>query len=382
MVFTMEIFLKYLSLDSSFKRSEKDVTNLPTIVICFLPTIKSYTYEADFTIFMFPSYQDFFKPNTEVYKLKMGNNVLQEVHLSQVLTIYSGICYKITSTASAVGKNDWHVISVIFNQDTPVKMLPNVVVHFTSEVNSYGILRTYWLDGDVSILKMTSRHKFVEYGLKEERQSFLEHKSRCRKEPFYHCYGSEILHHNFTKCPKKCLPHTLPSDIIPNDEVPFCETDSKEMKCSKEIALEVRTKSVDSGKCIDKACKPIKYKGVITHEEIVEEPLHSRSFAYYFMPPVYVLNFDEYIIVDIFELLGSIGGTWGILVGFSILGLTSFLLEKLQLMTQSFKNGYHQVRHNDKQIKHHDSIYSCATIYHIGCGLGVGMKELTVPQGR
>ena len=351
MVFTMEIFLKYLSLDSSFKRIENELTNLPTIVICFLPAVKSYSYEEDFTIYMFPSYQDFFKQNTEVYKLKMGKNILQEVHLSEMLTIYSGLCYKITSTASAVGKNDWHVISVIFDQDTPIKMLPNVVVHFTSEVNSYGILRTYWLDGDVSILKMGTRHKFVEYGLKEERQSFLEHKSKCRKEPFYHCYGKEMLYHNFTKCPKKCLPHTLPPEILQNDEVPLCEIDSEEMKCSKEIALEVRTKSVDSGKCIDKACKPIKYKGVITHEETVEEHLYSRAFAYYFMPPVYVLNFDEYVIVDIFELLGSIGGTWGILVGFSILGLTSFLLEKLQLMTKFIKDGFYQIRNIDDHIQ-------------------------------
>ena len=118
----------------------------------------------------------------------MGDNPNFKIHFSELLTTYSGLCYKVTSTASKVGKNDWHLLSVIFVQDTPQEMLPVIVVHFTSEMNSFGISRTYWLDGDVAILHVKPQHRLVEFGLREERRSFLTEKSKCRDEPFYHCY--------------------------------------------------------------------------------------------------------------------------------------------------------------------------------------------------
>ena len=334
---TKEVIKKYLSFDSSSKTREDSLTDLPSVVICFMPSNNSFSYDNHFAIYK-GSYLDLFVSDREHYKLKFGDNPKFEIHFSKLLTTYSGLCYKVTSTARKVGKNDWHLLSVIFDPDTPQAILPVIVVHFTSEINSFGISRTYWLDGDVAILHVTPQHKLIEFGLREERRSFLTEKSKCRDEPFYHCYGSELLKHNFSKCPKRCLSHSLPEDIQPKYEVPLCEVDSKDMPCGKDVSLKVRRISMDSGKCIDKACNPIEYKGVITHEDTIGEPIHSRTIAYYFLPPVHVKNYEEFIILDFFELLGSIGGTLGMLIGFSFLGLASFVLENLQLLTRCLSN--------------------------------------------
>ena len=340
---TKEVIKKYLSFDSSFKTSEDSLTELPSVVICFMPSNDSYSYDEHFAIYQ-GSFLDLFVSDREHYKLKLGDNPNFKIHFSELLTTYSGLCYKVTSTASKVGKNDWHLLSVIFVQDTPQEMLPVIVVHFTSEMNSFGISRTYWLDGDVAILHVKPQHRLVEFGLREERRSFLTEKSKCRDEPFYHCYGSELLKHNFSQCPKKCLSHSVPEDVQSKYQVPLCEIDSKDMLCGKNVSLNVRRVVVDSGICIDKACNPREYKGVITHEDIVGEPIHSRTFAYYFLPPVQVKNYEEFTILDFFELLGSIGGTLGMLIGFSFLGLASFILKNLQLLTRYLSNALMMIK--------------------------------------
>ena len=57
------------------------------------------------------------------------------------------------------------VISVTFHKSIPFEDLPVVQVHFTSEMNSYGITRAQWFDGDVSFLQLKSYHKYIELGL-------------------------------------------------------------------------------------------------------------------------------------------------------------------------------------------------------------------------
>ena len=341
---TKEVFLKYISFDSTFKSSEESLNDLPSIVICFSPSNNSFIFDERFTIHK-ANFMHLSPSVKEKYKLKLGDNPNFELHISELWTTYSGICYKITSTTSKVGKNDWHGFTLTFKPDIPSELLPVIVVHFTSEINSFGITRTFWIDGDVAILHVTPKHRFIEYGLREEHRSFLTEKSKCRNKPFYHCYGLELLNHNFSQCPRKCLSHSLPEHIQSKNKVPLCEIGSKEMLCARDVALEVRTAAMDSGKCVDKACNPRKYKGVITHEDTVGDPIHSRSFAYYFLPPVHITKYEEYIILDFFELLGSIGGSLGMLVGFSFLSVASFILEHLQSLVKFLSNRWNWLNH-------------------------------------
>ena len=147
---TKEVFLKYISFDSTFKSSEQPLNDLPSIVFCFSPSNNSYLLGERFTIHK-ASFMNLSPSVKEKYKLKLGNNPNFEIHISELLTTYGGICYKITSTTSKVGKNDWHGFTLTFEPDTPSELLPVIVVHFTSEINSFGITRTFWLDGDVAI---------------------------------------------------------------------------------------------------------------------------------------------------------------------------------------------------------------------------------------
>ena len=63
-----EMFSKYQTSDSTFKRREVIITEVPTITICFNPKVDHLKLGIDFNISMFLSWADFTNP-TEDNKL-------------------------------------------------------------------------------------------------------------------------------------------------------------------------------------------------------------------------------------------------------------------------------------------------------------------------
>ena len=331
LLLTWEVFMKYKSMGSGFKRMEKSITNLPTLTLCFSPMETQFVYGQDFKILNFPSFYDFHLYDEEDYALKEGDNSNLSLTLTQMLTVYNGICYKITPSTRCLEKNDWNIMVIDFHENIPLANIPNILLFVTSEDNSLGILRTYWFDGEVLMLKITTKHKYIEYGLKEEQHVFLKEKSKCRDEPFYKCYGKALLAEDFAQCPKKCLPHWLPNKILPsNENVKLCEVEPDEIDCANEVAREVRQKVVYDETCSEKACCTTTYTGVINNEVTSEEPLHMRAFSYHFSPPASVTMNEEYLIYDFVGFLAAIGGTMGMWIGFSFVCFSSLLLKNIQ----------------------------------------------------
>ena len=74
LLLTWEVFMKYKSMGSGFKRMEKSITNLPTLTLCFSPMETQFVYGQDFKILNFPSFYDFHLYDEEDYALKEGDN--------------------------------------------------------------------------------------------------------------------------------------------------------------------------------------------------------------------------------------------------------------------------------------------------------------------
>ena len=54
---------------------------------------------------------------------------------------------------------------------------------------------------------------------------------------------------------------------------------------------------------------------------------YSYSFRYRFTPPHTEKIFEEYLIYDIFNMVGSVGGNLGMWIGFSFTGIISNLMK-------------------------------------------------------
>ena len=337
-ILTWGDFLKYESLDSGFKRREVSIRNEPTITICFSPRNLNLTYDKDFYFTVFFTFKDYLKQDGN--HLKIGNNKLDdEVSLTEMITIYSGICYKMTTISNHELTTEIEVISITFNESISFEDLPVVQVHFTSKINSYGITRVHWFDGDVSFLQLKSYHKYIEFGLREERYIFLENKLKCRHKPFYVCYGSLIVEGSVGNCPQKCLPHSIPKASDPNATIKYCDSNSEEMKCMTKEAYDIIHGATSSGKCVERACEITQYTGKVVYEETSIRALHTRSFGYYFLPPQSVIIQEEFLIYDFAGMLGTIGGTLGMFIGFSFVGLVSMFLQYFDSFLNCFKHG-------------------------------------------
>ena len=336
-VLTWEVFMKYNSSASTFKRSEKTLSNVPTIVICFSPVNYNYTYGKDFNISKFLTFYDFIEGSTDNV-LKEGENEKQMVSMTKMQTVFSGTCYKLTSTAKKVDSHNYERISVTFHDDIPYDKLPIIEAHFTSEENSYGIARAHWLDGDLLVFKIQPNQKISEFVLREENYIFLKEKSECREESFYHCYGTLFLKEDFNNCPKKCLPHTFPNETIYGYEIPYCKIQSEDMKCASRLSFDVKYGSVIKGQCIERSCQQVQYSGTEAYQQISFDNIHTRTFAYAYMSPGTALVYEEYLIYDLVGVFGSIGGQLGLFLGFSFVGMMSFCLNHLQLWMNHDQN--------------------------------------------
>ena len=80
-----EIFLKYQSQDSSFKKRQDPISTLPSISICFLPyNENNLTYGTDFSISKYSGSQDYYNFNS-----KGKQNVLQEGENPKLKVIFN-----------------------------------------------------------------------------------------------------------------------------------------------------------------------------------------------------------------------------------------------------------------------------------------------------
>ena len=332
-----EVLQNYKSLDSSFKRKELPLSVAPATTICFTGN-KTFTYGTDFNISKFDTLLEFTKGENE-HVLRENEFVSRsKIKLVKIISVFYGSCYRITfnTTARKLVQNTFDVFSITFDESIPMEDIPELHIHFTSELNSYGITRSHWLDGDDLSFEMGTDQTFLEIGLKEERYVFLKSKSKCRMEPFYTCFGSRLVENNLSNCSKKCLPHSLPEDTMPEITLPYCDFHSTEKICASKVSLDIKTNLITTGNCLEKSCSTILYSGKITLQEKSRQSIHTKSIAFYYLPPVSMTIYEEYLIYDFSRMLGSIGGTLGMCIGFSFVGMCSFILMQIQKLINYF----------------------------------------------
>ena len=154
----------------------------------------------------------------------------------------------------------------------------------------------------------------------------------CSKMSFFKCYATKIVESEEFKCPKKCvsLIYQAIMDTIAHN-IPRCETDA-ENYCM------VGTESTKTIRKLKSTCqKQCTYKGskMVIKKTAGSYPYQLGSmqmgFKLYILPEV--LHYKEYLIYDDIGMLGSIGGSLGLFLGFSLFDtlcmIVNFILRKV-----------------------------------------------------
>ena len=113
-----------------------------------------------------------------------------------------------------------------------------------------------------------------------------------------------------------------------NINIPMCET-KEENDCARKRQEDLGTILQSNGTC--KPCKKYDYLGMQTfeNENVQNKYMHQKMLTYRFAYPQVLTIYQEYLIYDGIEMIGSVGGTLGMFIGFSFSNAISLILNRL-----------------------------------------------------
>ena len=238
-ILSWEALVKFQSKDTNFKQRLETVSRYPTVTICFKPTDNSYIYGRDFQFNMYDSVSSFL--NDTEHK----NNVLQEelndeygFEVKETFSAYFGKCFRIIPTKYVIKKSVDVVIAIKFKNIISESMMPSAEVYFTSKVNSIGIGRGYWYEGDKFREIVLPKYR-KSFSVMEHEYNFLQEKSKCSaEESWYDCYARLAESLSFDGCPTKCLAHSIYYNK--SEKIKFCKLNTEEWQCSNKVLQNLR----------------------------------------------------------------------------------------------------------------------------------------------
>ena len=142
------------------------------------------------------------------------------------------------------------------------------------------------------------------------------------------CLEEKLTKSDFHGCPIKCFPYS-PQNL--NDTtLPMCDIhNSTEFDCA---SLHSYMYLYDLSSEIDEQCKPnckiIQYSGKKTYQEKSD----TIAIRYSYLAPALTIFHKEYLKYDTIGLIGSIGGTLGIFIGFSFSNTISHFVHYIQIL--------------------------------------------------
>ena len=208
---TWKVLDQYNSKATSFQVFQEEITEHPTITMCFEKWREDGTefktkmkYEKNFNV------KIYLEEESSLH-LQLGinyyNNLTGElVYFDKIAkTYYSGTCFNITSILT-ITKGKQTKFAITFPKGAiDYEDIPPVKLYFTSESNSFGIIGNRWQDGDEYDVTIP-RNTRTDLNLRPIRYVFDKQKSLCRDISFYGCYISKLIDRIISGCFNKCIP--------------------------------------------------------------------------------------------------------------------------------------------------------------------------------
>ena len=166
----------------------------------------------------------------------------------------------------------------------------------------------------------------------EENTEFL---NDCSKMGFFKCYATSFAESEEFKCPKKCFPFIYQSlmDTI-DHKISRCGTDAEHycMMGTESLKTILKLKATCQKECNNKGSKLLIKKS----EEAYPYHLGSMQIVVRFKILPEIIYYKEYLIYDDIGMFGSIGGSLGLFIGFSLFDnlclIVDFILKKVNLV--------------------------------------------------
>ena len=164
------------------------------------------------------------------------------------------------------------------------------------------------------------------------KDNFLEETSHCSTDStFYHCMA-KMLNPENTTCPKVCTPFLKKeyiSLIETNTKWPTCQSQSDDNCISMEWWKKYK---VSHNKCSN-SCYQTTYHGTVSSVEWVKPGNENSTGLVIIFASKDVVERNETLAFGTTAIIGSVGGTLGLFIGFSFYGLLMIPFAKLLLIS-------------------------------------------------
>ena len=190
-------------------------------------------------------------------------------------------------------------------------------IYITSEVNSYGVLDTTWMNGDETKFPLHNLIPYpganIIYNLRAVKTEFTNETSTCSEGNYFNrCMVENILDASYN-CTNNCLPLSLPQ-YDSYDYFPSCQT-WEDYACMKDYVKNIFINEIFEN--CPTSCETVQYTGKVLHTIYLDQPSFQWSYDISNQMTVY----EEYVVYDFAGFISSVGGMMGLFIGFSFLDL-------------------------------------------------------------
>ena len=312
--FVKDVISQYQAKKTYLGQSLKPITKLPTITFCS-EGYGELTIGEDLNI----SYYIPVMGDESFFLKEKMNFVGQEVlQLTQILP-FGETCFKINITSSVplVVSKIWRGFDLMFADGFEPKYL---TIYVTSEPNSYGSYYGEWYDGKVLVYTVEPKG-FITTLLQPTEYIYLEEYSNCSNKVFIEQWKSHLQKLNFSDHHEECFGGIGIADIL---NLPLCSNDSELVKWDMYSNYRKFTESGHH----QRPCRMLEYSGVLLKDDKdYYADSGTLSFNYEFSNPELTIQYKEHLVFDTITMIGSVGGTLGMCIGFSFSGVTTTILD-------------------------------------------------------
>ena len=343
-IFVKQSFADFLEKKTSFYVTTTSMTaaDMPTMTIC-LETRNVTKYGTDLTLSTM--YND-----TQWTTLNTGANgftdrdgyaftlVLVDLAVYQLKTWVKRNCIKISFVE--LSDNDT-IPNIRFELEFQSSNASNEIsLYFTSEENAYGAVFEKWYDGKIKPYKLKSgKYHDIRITEMKECKHLL---SLCDNQSYYQCLARKLVDDSTCRNPR-CSKISLPTEKN-FSELEKCKN-TEDADCQYEFFSELLVTDVCKSHTV-KACTLKEYYAQDGIEPYKVDNLNGYMFDVTVTSPessrVRVSNpikqvFKEYFQPDVFDMIGTVGGTLGLMIGFSFMSCITWISDTIFLLGSRFK---------------------------------------------
>ena len=255
-----------------------------------------------------------------------------------MITQVSLKCHKITYEME-IGTSELFCNTIFYNSTILRKNEENrpigIKMKVSSDNNIYGaLLNDNHAEGDF-VNTYFPRGKIVSFvSLTQKINKYLPETSNCTQQSFYQCMADKVMDVIIQEdCPNKCIPPFYKSIVAlasNKSEFGLCQEHQANKCIGEKITLRLQ-EAARLEEC-QRSCTQIDYYANVMDSNTIDRfwpDNHDKEICYGYATTVIKVD-EEYLIYGFADMVGSVGGSLGMFLGFSFFDQIFHLLEMIQ----------------------------------------------------